>query len=328
MFCVLFRVMYIYADMLPRMCCVIFPISAASMRYILFVRPASLVCLIPLLLLWCVDLRHTFLSFVSHLFLCYMEYMVSLAMRLSVSASRLCRVQLLCWENTCSRLLSLVSILGAFLLFVRLGFSYFRSAFRYSRSFLVYNITLFVLGTVHRDIDCIEDIVPISLPYGGGCQHVFMFDDIAPYVVCGDTGSTENLFCFVVHGNHITLSKFCSETFVHTNIPLRDIIRHLSVRSIMNIAKVHGIKTSSHVPKSVMVSYFDAHHCATCNNAVTIFSVVGSKHVFDRNRKQKYRKNVSLEAESSGMSGNNGKSIRQGDSSLSQFQSRKEKQKT
>ena len=326
MFRVPFRVTYIYADMLPHMCCVIFPISAASMRYVLFVRPASLVCLIPLLLLWCVDLQRTFLSFVSRSFLCYMEYVVSLAMRPSVSASCLCHVQLLCWENTCSRLLSLVSILGAFLLFVHLGFSYFRSAFRYSRSFLVYNITSFVLGTVHRDIDCTEDIVPISLPYGGGHQHIFMFDDIAPYVVRGDAGSTENSFCFVVHGNHITPSKFCSETFVHTNIPLRDIIRHLSVRSIMNIAKVHGIKTSLHVPKSVMVSYFDAYHCAACNNAVTIFSIVGSKHVFDRNRKQKYRKNTSLEAKSSGMSGNNGKSIQQGD--LLQFQSREEKQKT
>jgi hypothetical protein len=47
---------------------------------------------------------------------------------------------------------------------------------------------------VHYNIDCTEDILPSSLLYGGSHQHKFTFEDIVPYVVCGDAGSTDNLF--------------------------------------------------------------------------------------------------------------------------------------
>ena len=105
----------------------------------------------------------------------------------------------------------------------------------------------------------------------------------------GDTGSTKNSFKFVVHGKHIVTSKYDSdsEAFVHTNVPLRNIVHGLSIKTILDIAQIHGIKISSHVPKAVMVTYrdFDTHYCATCNDAITIFSVV-DKPVADRNRNQ------------------------------------------
>jgi len=101
--------------------------------------------------------------------------------------------------------------------------------------------------------------------------------------VQGYTGSPNDAFRFVVHGKHIGPGNYNSGNFVHTNVPLSNIISQLSIKVILNIAQVHGINILSCIPKAVMVTYFDAHHCATCNNAITIFSVVKSKLVHDRN---------------------------------------------
>jgi hypothetical protein len=127
----------------------------------------------------------------------------------------------------------------------------------------------------------------ISWPYGGAGRQDFTLKDIAPYVIQGDTGSTDSLFRFAVHGEHISLCDYDPENFVHTKVPLRNIVLRLSVKTILKIAGVHGIKISSHIPKAVMVSYFDAHHCAACNDATTIFSVVNSRLVRERLRKRK-----------------------------------------
>jgi hypothetical protein len=125
----------------------------------------------------------------------------------------------------------------------------------------------------------------IALPYGGASQHDFAFKEIALYIVQGNRGGTDNSFRFIVHNKHIRMRDYDPGEFVHTNVPLYNIIPHLSVKTILNIAQVHGIKISSHLPKAVMVSHFNAHHCATCNDVFTIFSVVKSKLVQDRNQK-------------------------------------------
>jgi hypothetical protein len=126
---------------------------------------------------------------------------------------------------------------------------------------------------------------PISWCYGGAVQQDFAFDDISPYIIQGDTGCSDNSFRFVVHDKHVSTSDYDVDSFIHTNIPLRNIVHHLPVKSILDIARVHGLKISSHIPKSMMVTYFDAHHCATCTDATTIFSIVRGKLVRDRIRK-------------------------------------------
>ena len=144
-------------------------------------------------------------------------------------------------------------------------------------------------GPVHYNIDHTNDIPPISLPYGGSSRHDFSFFDIAPYIVQGNIRSTTDLFRFVVHRKHISMGNYNSEQFVHTNVPLHNIIGHLSIKTILNIARVHGIHIPSHIAKADMVIYFDMHHCATCNDATTIFSAVQSKLVRDRARKRKQK---------------------------------------
>jgi len=216
----------------------------------------------------------------------------------SVLYQGLHRSQYLCREITCPRSFFWVSVGCAFLLFLRLVFSYFCSASRYSKSFSMYNKRAIDYWPVPHSIVCTEDIPSISLPYGGGGQHKFAFEDIAPYVVQGDTGSTKNSFKFVVHGKHIGTSKYDSEAFVHTNVPLRNIIHRLSIKTILDIAQIHGIKIASHVPKAVMVTYFDTHYCETCNDAITIFSVVRvGKLVPDRTRNQIVTDNTCIKPE-------------------------------
>ena len=147
------------------------------------------------------------------------------------------------------------------------------------------NVALrFVILSFHFQTNVLQSV---SWPYGGAGRQDFAFNDIAPYVVQGDTGSSDNSFRFVVHDKHISTSDYDPDVFVYTNVPVRNIVRRLPIKSILNIAHVHGMKVSSHVPKSIMVTYFDSHHCATCNDATTIFSIVRSRLVRDRNRKRK-----------------------------------------
>ena len=157
---------------------------------------------------------------------------------------------------------------------------------------------------VFHSLDCTDEIPHIALPYGGASQHDFAFKEIAPYIVQGNRGDTDNSFRFVVHNKHISMRDYDPGEFVHTNVPLCSIIPHLSVKTILNIAQVHGIKILSHLPKAVMVTHFDAHHCATCNDAITIFSVVKSKLVRDRNRKQKPTENARIEPDVTRGAGN------------------------
>ena len=154
---------------------------------------------------------------------------------------------------------------------------------------LMHPVSLTNHGRVCYSINHTNHILRISFPYGGSSRHDFSFYDIAQYIVQGNTNSTKDLFRFVVHRKHISMNDYNSEQFVHTNVPLRNIIRHLSIKTILNIARVHGIHIPSHIAKADMVLYFDVHHCATCNDATTIFSVIQSKLVRDRIRKQKQK---------------------------------------
>jgi len=201
-----------------------------------------------------------------------------------------------------------VSIVCWFLQFLCLISLSFCNALLYSGLFSLQNDPSITHELAHRNIDHTKDIQPISLPYGGGGQYEFAFKDIAPYIVQGDVKSTKNSFRFVVHDKHIGMSDYNSEYFVHTKVPLCNIIHHLSVKVILNIACVHGIKISSHIPKAIMVNIFDAHHCATCNDAITIFSVVRSKLVRERNRKRKAMDSACVKPE---MTGGTGDSVQQ-----------------
>jgi len=259
--------------------------TAGLIHCVHFMSPALLVRLIALHLLHSVDLRHDLLSSIFHSFLCYLKYMMLFVSQGPGCVCHLHHIQNLCPEFACLRSLFWVSIVCVFLLLIRITFLYFRSALCYSGSFSVLNETSILHGSVYHSIDPTKEIMHILFHYSGGGQHEFAFEDIGPYVMPGYMGSPDDAFRFVVHGKHIGLSNYNSRSFVHTNIPLGNIISRLSIKAISNIAQVHGIKITSCIPKAVMVACFDAHHCATCNDAITVFSVTKSKLVHDRNRK-------------------------------------------
>jgi len=192
-------------------------------------------------------------------------------------------IQGLCCGIACPCFFIWVSIVCWFLQFLHLISLSFCNTLLYSGLFSLQNDPSITYELACCNIDCTKDIQPISLPYGGGSQYEFVFKDIAPYIVQGDAKSTENSFRSVVHNKHIRMSDYDSEYFVHTKVPLCNIIHHLSVKVILNIACVHRIKISSYIPKAIMVNIFDAHHCAMCNDVITIFSVVRSKLVHERN---------------------------------------------
>ena len=147
------------------------------------------------------------------------------------------------------------------------------------------NVALqFVILSFHFQMNVLQSV---SWPYGGAGWQDFVFNDIAPYVVQGDTGSSDNSFRFIVHNKHISTSDYDPNVFVYTNMPVHNIVHCLPIKPISNIAHVHGMKILLHVPKSIMVTYFNSYHCATCNNATTVFSIVRSRLVRDRNQKQK-----------------------------------------
>ena len=312
MFRGLLRVASVCAVLLSRLCCIMFASLATIIRCALFIRPTLLVCFIALSFLRSDPLRYNFLYVNYCSFLCCMVHITSLVLRAPL-VSRLRRIVDLCLETACPHSLIWVSVVCDFFMFLRLTLSFFHSALCYGGSLPMDNNTLVIHGLFHHNIGCTKYIPSVSLPYGGGNRHEFAFGDIAPYIVRGYTGNTESSFAFVVHGEHIGISDYNSGNFIHTNIPLRNIIRCLSVKTILNIAQVHGIKVTSHVPKAVMVTYFDAHHCAACNDSTTIFSVVKGKSVRDRDRKRKPMDNAHVKPKMTPpVAGRTGNSVQKG----------------
>ena len=207
-------------------------------------------------------------------------------------------------QLACFHSLVWVSIVCDLVFILHIIFSYIHIALVHIRSSPTHKFGSVVHGPMNHSINCAEDVSSISLPYGGGAQHSFPFEVVAPYVVQGDTGSSNNVFKFVVHGKHVNTRNYGAGNFVLTKVPLCNIVRHISVEMILKIAQIHKIKITSHIPKSVMVTYFDAHHCATCNNAITIFSVAQSKLARDRNCKRTPTNKASIELETTRRPGN------------------------
>ena len=75
------------------------------------------------------------------------------------------------------------------------------------------------------------------------------------------------------------------QNFVHADIPLQDILPHLSLKIGHQIACLHHIIIGSHVAKSDFINYFDNHSCISCNLYSSVFVALKSKTLKDRIRK-------------------------------------------
>ena len=116
------------------------------------------------------------------------------------------------------------------------------------------------------------------LTYGGGRRHEFSFPAVESYITAGQNYSNDSAFKFVDHVDSLGQHAYpIDQNFIHTNIPLCNIVPHLSVKVALKIARLHCLQIGSHVSKSEICRIFEGHNCIHCNAHVTVFTVVDSK---------------------------------------------------
>jgi hypothetical protein len=118
------------------------------------------------------------------------------------------------------------------------------------------------------------------LMYGGG-RRPYQFPALAvePYITAGYISRRDSTFKFVDHfevGCSGQVAYPIAENFIHTNIPLCDIVPHLSVKVTLKIARLHHLPIGSHTPKSEICLAFKGHDCnnLNCKLYSTVFAVV------------------------------------------------------
>ena len=126
--------------------------------------------------------------------------------------------------------------------------------------------------------------------YGGGRQHEFSFSAVESYITAGHNYSNDSAFKFVDHIDSLGQHAYpIDQNFIHTDIPLCDIVPHLSVKVALKIARLHCLQIGSHVSKSEIYRIFEGHNCIHCNVHVTVFTIVDSKSTRRRIHKAEKR---------------------------------------
>ena len=122
----------------------------------------------------------------------------------------------------------------------------------------------------------------LAYPLGGSPAHIFHYMDITSYLVSSyehpDLESCS--FKFVDHVAQATVNSQypVNEKYIHTRMPLSELSEHIPVTVLRKIASQHMLnKSMLWSTRAAMVSLFESHHCAKCNNFVSVFSVEASK---------------------------------------------------
>jgi uncharacterized protein DUF6570/helitron helicase-like protein/PIF1-like helicase len=132
------------------------------------------------------------------------------------------------------------------------------------------------------------------LTYGGGRQHEFSALSVQPHITAGLNYSYDSAFKFVDHVDSLGQLAYPiaqNYLYIHTKIPLSNIVPHLSVKAALKIARLHHLQIGSHMPKSEICRVFEGHDCiySSCNVYVSVFAVVDSKPTRRRIHKAKKR---------------------------------------
>ncbi|KAF8811306.1 hypothetical protein BYT27DRAFT_7089787, partial [Phlegmacium glaucopus] len=126
---------------------------------------------------------------------------------------------------------------------------------------------------------------------GGGRQHEFSALEVELYVTASCNFDRECAFKYVDHVDGLGQVRYpIEQKFIHTNIPLSNIVPYVSVRVALKIARLHGLQIGSHVPKLEICCILEGHNCISCNLYVTVFAIIDSKPV--RRRKYEAEKNL------------------------------------
>ena len=251
--------------------------------------PGCRVCYIFLLMMRCVLLRHDFLACIRRF------YIRQLTLRRNIHAfydvggpSRLRLIDLLyCSRDSLSAYFSLPSLFSMIQII----------------SILMYHCTNFAcfsnkgISTSSASPPSCDDqpLCHRVLRFGGGRQHEFSFLAVEPYITAGYDYSKDSAFKFVDHVDSLGQHAYpIDQNFIHTNIPLCDIIPHLSVKAALKIARLHHLQIGSHVSKLEICHIFESHNCIYCNVNVTVFAVVNSKAARRRKYKAEKRSEIPM----------------------------------
>jgi len=110
---------------------------------------------------------------------------------------------------------------------------------------------------------------------GVGRSYMFSSEVVIPLIRKSADNIVDPLscFCYVDHVDEIgQLNYPLSEKYVFVDIPLHDLIPHIPIRSILQIARQHHVPIGSHMSKGEMVQYFDNHSCVSCTQFLTVFA--------------------------------------------------------
>jgi len=109
---------------------------------------------------------------------------------------------------------------------------------------------------------------------------VFSYDELSPYIIAINR-EVYKLQCFsYIYMDHATNTKdyLCNENYVHIKMPLFELAQSLIVVMLCRVVCTHHVKVNvACMTRQDLLSLIESHHCAECNQVISIFLTVDSK---------------------------------------------------
>jgi hypothetical protein len=181
--------------------------------------------------------------------------------------------------------LSPVSTVSLVDLFSNLSIHQYVSTWFAFKCFLAFIFLLFLLNrifwaslsrslavTTHK-----SGSIPNGYPTGGGRAHVFDHNDIKAHIIAIPDGHVDMslyTFKFIDHLTHANVNSLypVSENYVQTRIPVAELAPCIPVVALRKLMRKHGAKMTTRSTRADLLSLAESHHCAACNEYVSVFS--------------------------------------------------------
>ena len=132
---------------------------------------------------------------------------------------------------------------------------------------------------------CCTNVPGYAAPCGrfrGGGQRVSLFPyallkDYTVYEGCSIDRGESSRYRFVDHVDNITLLQYASEGYVHTTLPLSQLLGLLPKAQAQKVARVHNLHVSARSTSGALAALATDHHCPQCTTYTSVFSAEPSK---------------------------------------------------
>jgi hypothetical protein len=117
--------------------------------------------------------------------------------------------------------------------------------------------------------------IPQQKFQGGGHASVIQWSDIKAHAQrAPEVYRDADVFTYVDYLHEMTaVSYSVSKNFVVADVPLSELIPHVSVATALKIARLHDIPLGSHVPKKHLLPHFQDHKCMKCASYLSVFKL-------------------------------------------------------